>query len=63
MGSSGKAEVVIERSRCQADLSSATYHCMTLGNISLSFLLCEMDIIKYLCLGVGVKVDKEKGSR
>lgn len=33
---------------------------MTLGNTSLRFLLCEMDLIKYLRLGVGVKVDKEK---
>lgn len=51
---------VVERAWCQAGVSSATYHCMTLGNLSLSFLLCEMDLIKYLRLGVGVKVDKEK---
>lgn len=57
-----KAVVVIGRAPCQADASSASYRCVTLGNLSLSFLFCEMDLIKYLCLGVGMKVDKEKRS-
>lgn len=54
LGPSGKA------CRCQVDASSTSYHCVSLGNPSLSFLLCEMDLVTYLHLGVVVKVDKEK---
>lgn len=56
----GKTTVVMERARCQAGPSSARYHCVTLGNLVLSRLLCEMGHVENLYLGVGVKEDKEK---
>ena len=47
---------------CQVDASSASYHRVILSKLSLSFLLCGMDLLKYLSiyLEVGGKVDKEK---
>ena len=45
---------------CQVDTSSASYCCVTLGKLSLSFPHCEMDLLKYLRLGVGVRRDHSK---
>ena len=45
---------------CQVDTSSASYHCVTLGKLSLSFAHCEMDRLKYLHLGGGVSSDHSK---
>ena len=47
---------------CQVDTSSASYRCVTLGKLSLSFLHCEMDLLKYLRLGLGVRSDHSKCS-
>lgn len=59
----GKTTVVTERVWHQADASSASYNCVTLGNPILSCLLCEMGHIKYLHLGVGMKVERSERNK